>query len=451
MSNSTSNSTPNATSNTSLKSAKNPIKTEIEHLDGHVKKVTVEVPAENVILELTQYFRAVQREVELNGFRKGKAPLDVIKKMYSSSATGRVTQEIVQKTLGQALKEHSLNPITMPDIDAAVLIENAPFKYTATFEVSPPVDLKNYTGLTLKKEDTTISDEEITKTMESIRAQVAQYQDLPEGTVAEKGTFVQLEYEGSEAGEILNEASDKNGFFELGAAALAPDFENNLLGMKAGEEKAFTINFPLPEEGKEPAPVAGKTIDFIAKITALKSRVLPELNDELAKKLGPFNGIEDLKTRIIEDLRREKTQKYQRELQEKAIDFLIEENPVEAPQTLVNRQMEQLAVDAGMQLSQMGLDEKTIEERLKGWGDDMLQRATRQIKVSLLLSAIASKENIQANDEDLRQEITRIAAQAQKSPKDVLEDFKNRDLIGGLVRQVTEMKALDWVVQKATA
>lgn len=424
------------------------MKIEVENLTGHNKKISVEIPVEKVNAEYDNYFKEVQRNVELKGFRKGKAPMDMVKKLYADSAASRVTQQLVEDHLRLALSEHQLSPISMPQIEAPVLIYNVTFKFSATFEASPPVELKKYTDIKLEKPVITIENTEIEKTLTNIQTQLATFEVLPAGTV-EKGNFVTLNYEATEAGVAVPDASEKDSNFEIGTGSLFAEFESNILGLKAGDKKDFTVKFPTPEKEEERTPVSGRTLDFSVSITDVKKRVLPELSDELAAKIGPFKSLADLKERVEQDLKNQKESNQLRELQEKAIDFLIQENPVDAPETLVNQQMEQLAVDAGMQLSQMGLDEKAIEERLKTWGDEMLTRSTRQIKVSMLLGAISKKENIQATDEDVRKEITRIAVQSKRNPKDVLEDLQKRNLVNGLVRQVTELKALDWVVAKA--
>ena len=427
------------------------MKVEIENLQGHHKKLTIEIPADHVTAHLEDHFRDIQKNVELKGFRKGKAPLEMIKKLYADSAANRVTQEIVEDHLRQALTEHSLSPITMPQVDAPVLMHNVPFKFTATFEASPPVELSDYTSLKLQRPAVTVAEDEITNTIQNIQDQVAKFEAVPEGTTADKNLVAQLDYEATEAGKAVPEATENGATVELGSGTLTPDFEKNIFGMKIGDKKNFSVKFPMPDKEEEKTPVSGRTLDFSVTLKDLRSKVRPELTDDFAKSVGPFQGLADLKARIEEDLKKQKDTNNTRELQEKAIDWLLEKNKLEAPETLVNQQMEQLAIDAGMQLSQMGLDEKAIEERLKNWGDQMLERATRQIKISMLLGAISKKESIQANDDDVREEITRIAVQSKRNPKDVLEDLQKRGLVGGLVRQVTEMKTLNWVLHKATA
>jgi trigger factor len=427
------------------------MKVEIESLDGHNKKLVIEIPIERVNAEFDSYYKSVQRQVELKGFRKGKAPIDLVKKLYSDSAQGRVAQELVDTSLREALREHSLSPVGMPQVNVESLKEHNTFKYTATFEALPPIEPKDYMALQLKREAVIVSADEVEKTLENIASQMAELKEAPEGATVEAKSIVSIDYTGFEAGAEVKEASDKDGTFEVGAGALTPDFEKNLLGMTVGQKKSFTVKFPMPEKPEEKTPVSGRTIDFEVELKKLRSKQTPNIDDAFAAKLGPFESLANLRSRIEDDLKKQKESNQSRDLQEQAIDALLQKNVIEAPQTLVNAQLEQLAIDAGMQLSKMGLDEAAIEERLKGWGDDMMGRASRQIKVSLLLSAISKKENIQATDEDLRQEITRIAAETRRNPKDVLEDLQKRGLITGLVRQVTELKTLDWIVQKATA
>jgi trigger factor len=180
----------------------------------------------------------------------------------------------------------------------------------------------------------------------------------------------------------------------------------------------------------------------------IKKKVLPEVDDALAQKLGSFKSIQELKDRISSDITNQKKSDQKRKNQEDCISWLIDQNPVEAPESLVANQMQNLAVDAGMQLSQMGLDEKAIEEQLKNWANEMQERANRQVRASLLLSAIARQEKIQATNEDLRQEIVRIAVQSNKKPQEVLSDIQDRGLMSGLVKQITELKALEWVLEQ---
>jgi len=429
-----------------------PMKIEVQNLEGHNKKIVVEIPAEKVSEEINTQLRLVQRDAELKGFRKGKAPIQMIRDLYGESLRGRVTQNLVEDSLREALKAHSLLPISMPQIDVGVPLEGVPLTFTATFEAQPPVHLKNYTGFEKDSSTPEIKDEEVSKTLETIQNQLATFESAPADSSVEPGLFVQLDYSASEAGKEVPEASEKNALLEIGAKNLPEDFERNLLGLRNGDEKSFTVKFPNPEKPEERTPMSGRTIDFAVKVHEIRRRVLPQLDDNLAKRVSPqIESVANLKERIRKDLEMQKKQEQKRANQDKCLSWLIEQNPCETPETLVNQQMEQLAMEAGVQLSQMGLDQAAIEEQLKKWGDDMAGRARRQVQASMLLSAIADKEKIQASEEDIRQEIVRLAVQARKAPQEFVDDLRNRGLLGGLIKQITELKALDWVLEKGEA
>jgi len=426
------------------------MKIEIENLQGHFKKLNIEVPAEKVAAKINDVYRAIQRNAELKGFRKGKAPIDVIKKAYAGNAESQIIREIVEEAFGHAIREHQLTPVSTPQVDVETLLENLPFKFTLTFENQPPVDLKEYATFKTEKPKFEASSEDLTKALDGIRTQLATFDDVAPGTTVTKGHFVQLDYSAEEAGKAVPEATEQDAFLETGTGQLPTDFETNVIGMKAGDVKTFTVKLPTPDKEEERTPLSGRTLDFTVTLKGVRTKTMPALDDDFAKKVGPFDGIAALKTRVSEDITRQKELQWQREAQEKAVTYLLERNPVDAPETMINSQLEQLAVDAGMQLSQMGLDEKAIGERLQGWGNEMQERATRMVKASLLLGAIAKKENIQAADDDVRQEVLRIAAQSRRKPQEVVEDLQKKGLMGGLIRQVTELKALDWILGKAT-
>jgi len=425
------------------------MKVEVENLSGHFKKVKIEVPPEKVNGHIQDYYKNLQKEVTLRGFRKGKAPMAMVKEAYADTATSKIMREIVESHLSDALREHSFLPISVPQIDVERLVESAPFVFTAIFENTPPVELKEYSGFKAPKFDVTLCEDEIEKTLENIRGQMAKFEAAIPGTPLEIGHIAQLDYEGTNlAGEVVPEASEKDSFVEIGSGVLFKDFEQQILGMKVGESRSFSVSFPEAKGDDDHTPVSGKTLSFKADLKDLRTKSLPAWNDEMVKSIGPFQNFDELKMRVVDDLRQHKEQQHKRDLQEQVVNWLIEKNPVDVPETMMNSQLEQLAVDAGIQLSKMGLDEKAIEERLKEWGSEMQERASRQVKASLLLSAISRKENIQADDEDIRQKILRMAQNGGRSPKQVWEELQQRGLVDGLVRQLTELKALDWVTER---
>ncbi len=427
------------------------MKVEVENLSGHFKKLKFEIPAEKVTQSVDGYYKNLQKEVQVKGFRKGKAPLNMVKEMYKDSATSSIIREIVEAHLPEGIRSNAFAPLSVPQIDVESLSENAPFKFSATFENTPPVELKDYTSLKEKKPEVVVEAKELESTLENIRGQMARFESLETGTPLAVGQVALLDYEARDlAGEVVAAATEKDSFLEIGSGNLHPEFEKNVLGMTVGETKNFSVSFPEAATEEEKTPVSGKTLAFVTTLKDLRRKILPDFTEEVVQQMG-FPSVEELKKRAEADIRSHKEQQVRRELQEKVINWLIEKNPVDIPETMMGSQMEQLAMDAGMQLAKMGLDQKAIEDRLKTWAPEMQERATKQVRASLLLGAISKKENIQATDEDIRQEIVRMAQANKQKPQQVWEDLREKQLLQGLFRQLTELKALDWVVDRVSS
>jgi trigger factor len=421
------------------------MKHEVENLDGHFKKVSVEIPVEFVKEEFQRTFRDIQKEAQLKGFRKGKAPLAVIQKNYGDVAQDHVARNLVERFLPEALKERSLQPAHSPKIDFLPVRDSEAFRFTASFESMPPIELKNYQNFASKKASPVeVSGEEIDTTLNHIRERLATFEDAGEAEAVNSSSFVRLNIKATEAGQAVSDASADNLFINASENYYGKEFSQALEGLKKGDKKSFTCSYDAS------APLfANRTLDFDVEVVALQKKSTPEWTEENVKKVGPFDNLDALKTRVQDDLRKEKENRLLTEVKEEFVDWLLEENKVEAPQTLVNQQIEYLATEAARNLSQMGLAQENIEEKLKEWQAEMETRANRQVKASLLLSEIAAKENIQASQEEIRDEIVRYAMQVQRKPQDLLEELRSNGMLPGLVKQLTELKTLDVFAGKA--
>lgn len=426
------------------------MKVEIENLNGQFKKLSIEVPADIVSHKIETHFKNIQKQATLKGFRKGKAPMFLIRETYGPQESARVTSDIINEYLNKALLEHNFSPVTRPEIQVEkIASEGAPLQFTATFENLPPIELKDYKGFKASKPEIQIDESEVDAALKNIQDQMSRLEKA-EGSSVEKGFVAQLDFEGTENGVRIESACQIDAFIEPGNGQIIEDFENAIIGLKKGDTKEFDATFPTePENGQAPHPLAGKKIHFKVTVKDVFKKNVPALNDEFAKRLGPFEGLASLKERVREDVKRQKEEQKRRELQEKAIEWLIQKNPITAPETLVNQQIQNLAIEAGMQLQDMGLPQEQIEERLKEWGDEISARAQTQVKASLLLGAIAREEKIQVNDEDIRKELSRMATQMRKNPQDLVKDMQEKNVIPGFMRQIQELKALDWLLENS--
>ncbi len=426
------------------------MKVEIENLNGHFKKLTVEIPAEDITRKLEKHFKEIQAGATLKGFRKGKAPINMIREAYGPQEMPRFTQNIINEFLNKAIINEKLSPVANPHINLeGRVLDGAPLKFTAEFENLPPITLKDVEGFKTVKPEFKVDEAEVLDTLQKIQQQLTTLKKA-NGLALAEGLVAKMDYVGTENGDKLQSASQEDALVELGNGQLVEGFEKSLSGLKAGDEKEFDVTFPEKQEGSdEPHPLGGKTIHFQVKVKEVHEKEVPPLNDEFAKKAGPFENLEQLKEAVTKEVMGQKEQKFRQETQEKALAWLISKNPVDAPETLVNQQIQNLAIEAGMQLQNMGLDQSQIESRLKEWEKEMTERANNQVRSSLLLGAIAKEKNIQVGDEDIRRELGRMAAQNRKDPQEIVKDMQDKNMIPGFMRQVQEMKALEWVLENA--
>jgi trigger factor len=289
-----------------------------------------------------------------------------------------------------------------------------------------------------------VSEEEIQTTLGHILERLASFEDQPETHQATKDDFVRLKIKASEAGQEFKQAAGDNIFLSLTDNYYGEVFTKNILGSKKGDKKSFQVSYD-----EQSHLFASHTLDFDVEVNSISQKKLPEWYDETVKKIGPFENFEALKTRVKNDLSEEKESRAVNEVKEEFVDWLINENPLYAPQSLINQQFEYLTNDAAQNLANMNLDQSKIEERLKEWQAEMEKRALRQVQASLLLSEIARKENIQASQEEIRNEIVKYASQMQRKPQEVFEELRSRGLLPGIVKQLTELKTLDTFARKA--
>jgi len=423
------------------------MKTTVENLEGQFKKINVTIPSEIVNEKMNDYFSKLKKDVTLKGYRKGKAPIWLVKSMYGENAKGDITKDIVESTLGEALQKESLKPVEMPKIESKPLKEDNDFEFSAHFEHLPEVTLKDYSSYKIKATSVKVEDKDIQDTLDRLKDNFAEYKKEDDSTLITPEHFIKVSYKASENDIPFEPASQENSFLKVGEDFLHDDFVNNLKGMKAGESKSFTVTFPEPKKEEERVPVSGKTLKFEVNIHEVHTQTL--LNDqELAEKLK-LESFDALKTRLVTDLEQQKEQEQKSQYKEEYVKWLLKTNPFTAPKSLVEKQIQQLAFDSGIRLGQMGMNQEQVQNKLKEDEDFFKIRAAEQVVTSLFLGEISKKENISASSEDLQSEVARIAQNQGKKPEEIFADMQKRGLLMSLFQQLSELKTLDVMVDRA--
>lgn len=418
----------------------------VEKPSNIVRKLTIKVPASIVNNHVARGLAEVQKDAKLKGFRPGQAPLAIIKQYYGDDVRHKVYHSLIDESFQHAIRENKLSAVGRPTIESPehqhgsgahdhAVHEDKDFTYTATVEILPEIEVKGYTGLSLTQETKSVTSEDVEKVIQGMldsQAQIIPVEgglSLGDGTQSsrpvKKSDYVDVSFSGGifEDGKLVEKEGMKGSrLLEVGSNALIPGFEDELIGMRKGETKTFKIPFPADFYEKE---MAGKESEFTVTINELKEKKLPELNDEFVKQMG-YESVADFKTKANEFLTKEREDESQRKLRADMISALIENNPFDVPQALIESQTRALAQDWAQELKQQGVDEPTIQNAIAQEIANLKTRAEGQVRGSLLLEAISKKENIQLEDGEFETELKKSAVQ-MKVEEDKLREYYEKN------------------------
>lgn len=419
------------------------MKVEIEKLSGTERKMSVVLPQEQVQETRTEVFDEIRKSAKIKGFRPGKAPVSVIESAYKNDILAEVATRLLHSSLENALSEVDASPITRPQIDPPKEFTlDTDFEYTATFEVLPEFELAKYKDLPLKKELGVVSAEDVEQALKHLREHRAEIKSYEKEQAVEKGDVAVIDFEGSLDGKPIEDLKKTDIPFVVGEDKMVPEFEENVLGMKKGEEKEFDIKY---DEDFQIEEAAGKTVNFKLTVKDVQERVLPELNDELAKEIG-VDDLEGLKVKIKEDLSRQLEQQSQTKLKTDLLDVLVQGNAVDAPPSLVHEEALRLAQGIQQNMQQRGLPEKPLDEAAQ---KVVAERALRNVKASIVLGAISRAEGISVSEEDMNENLSGIARGYNISKEQVRDTYQQNKLLDGLEANLAEQKVIDFIIENA--
>lgn len=419
----------------------------VEDISSVQKKITIEIPAERVNEEIDKAYSAIQKKAKIQGFRPGKAPMQLIKRTYSDAMRDDVMRRLYQQTLYKAMDEHKVEPIDSPTIESDVLEPGVPFKYSALIEVMPQILLKEHTGLIVNKEIYVAKPENIDDELKRMQENMAQMIPLEEGAAVENGHTVSVEYSITVDGSPEENSGVQSAEVEVGSNKLIPGFEEQLIGMKPGETKEFTLELPAGGDNAESAAKKGL---FSVTVGEIKRKELPELDDEFAQQFGEFDTMEALRAKMVEYHEKHEKERIENELKERVIQALIKKNPLDVPESMVKRQLDHMFENLKnrlksqqMSLEMMGLDAEGFRARFR---DDAIDK----VRGGLLLMALVEKENIAVSDEDLAAQYEKIAA-GNAAMLDRIKEYytTNQNAKNSVISEIKEDKAISYLIDHA--
>ncbi|QPA25253.1 trigger factor [Mammaliicoccus fleurettii] len=419
-----------------------------EKKEGNQGLLQVTVPAEEVDKALDQAFKKVVKQINVPGFRKGKVPRQIFEQRFGVEALYQDAVDILlPKAYSEAVVEADINPVDQPEIEVTQIEKGKPFTFDATVTVEPEVQLGDYKGLEITKQETELTDEELEQTIEQRLEAMADMVIKEDGQV-EEGDTVNLDFDGYVDGEQF-EGGQADGYdLEIGSGMFIPGFEEQLVGLKVGEEKEVEVTFPEEYHAEE---LAGKPATFKTKINEIKTKEVPELDDELANELdSEADNVEQYKENLRKQLTEQKETDAENLQKEEAITIATDNATVDIPEAMIKTEEDRMVQEFAQRLQQQGLNLETYfhisgqsEEDLRG---QMKDDAEQRVKTNLTLAAIAEAENIEVSEEDVDKELQTMSEQFNISVEDIKNTLGNTDIVKNDVRV---KKVIDLLVDEA--
>ena len=422
------------------------MKVEIQKVNDIKKKLSIEVPYDHYTQEIDKAYEDLNKKVSIKGFRKGKAPLSILKKEYAGRVERDVISKLLEDSYAKAIQEHQVLAVSYPQFTDLKLEEGKPLSFAAEVEVQPEVQAQGYEGIALTKSELQVTREEIEKEIEHLRNAIATLVPVAEGVAATKGDFLTIDYKGSMAGEYPSDLSAANSTIELGLGYYLADFENGLLEIKKGETKTIDVNFPTDYAN---ANYAGKKAQFEITVKEHKRKELPALDDELAKDVGPFQSLKELEEDIQKKIQEAKTKQQNSELFNQAMEYLLQKNVFEIPEAMVAREIDYMYRSAVRDLESRKLTPEQVGLTHEQFKDKNKEVATKRIRGFLILDSIAKQQKIEISQEELNQRLETIAKQYNQPAEAVKKYYLENNLLNALINQIIGEKVFDYLLAKA--
>ncbi|MBP1743318.1 MAG: tig [Firmicutes bacterium] len=382
----------------------------VDKIEANVYKLEITVEAAQFSEAMNKSYKKNMNKFNVPGFRKGKAPMSIIKKFYGVEVLFDDAIDIVcDETYPVALAENEIKPVDYPGIEIVQIGEGKDFIYTATVTVKPEVELGEYKGVEVKKPVYEVSDAEIDAELISMQEKNARVTAKEEGTV-ENGNITVIDFKGFVDGIAFEGGTGSNYELEIGSGTFIDNFEEQLIGAAKGETRNVSVTFP-EDYGKE--DLNGKPAVFEVTVHEIKAKELPALDDEFAKEVSEFDTIEEMKADLKSKMEEYNKTRVEKEYESAVIDAVVDNAKVEIPEAMISREIDNMLKDLEMRLQYQGLDLKTYyeytnttEEKAREF---MREAAEKRVKSDLVIEAVAKVENVEATEEELSAKANELA------------------------------------------
>lgn len=423
------------------------MKTKVKNISDVKVELTISLGVEELKAAEQVALTKLAKEVKIEGFRKGKAPLEMVAAQVDQNVLGQeVIENALSKAVAEAFLKEKIQAINRPEVDVKKFVPGTELEFTATSEIMPKVELGDYKNLKVKKEKVSVSQKEVNETIDQILKNFAEKKEVKRA--AKEGDEVVIDFLGKKDGVAFDGGKAEKFPLELGSKSFIPGFEEGLIGKKAGDELSLDLKFPKDYHAKD---LAGAKVVFEVKIHEVRENVLPEINEEFLSKLGEFKTKEDFEKQIKEDLKTQKQAEADDKFKDELVKKLAEVSKVPVPEILLEDQKQSIEMDMQQNLMYSGL---SLEDYLKRMGktheewleNDVKAVAESRVKSGLALAELSKVEKIQSSVDELDARIAQLKEQYGNS-KEVVKQLSSDGVRRNLANQILTEKTIDLLVK----
>lgn len=412
--------------------------------------LTVEVDESKLEEALNQAFRKVVKKVSIPGFRKGRVPRPIFEKRFGVEALYQDALDILlPESYQNAVEQTNIDPVDQPEVDIEQLEKGQPFIFKATVTVKPEVELGEYKGLEIPEKDFSLQPEDVDAELKRMQERQGELVAVEEGQVEEKDRVI-IDFEGFLDGKPFEGGKAEQYNLEVGSGQFIPGFEEQLIGMKPGEEKEIKVTFPEEYQAEE---LAGKEAAFQVKLHEIKRMQLPELDDEFAQDVSEFDTLEELKSDLENKLKEQKKQEEESYKRNSLVELATNNAQIDLPPVMVEHEVDHMLRHFEQQLSMQGLN---LEQYSQFTGQDVSaireqfkEDAEKKVRSGLVLEAIAKQESVEVSDEEVEEELKKLAEQMNRELEEVRRLLNTQGGLKGIKEELKIRKTIDLLVSNS--
>ncbi len=413
---------------------------EIEDLSEVKKRFLIEIEVDEVDAEFKTAYDKLRSETEVEGFRKGKAPDSVLKQRFGDGIEVKISKTLVDRTFLKAVEDSGLKLIASPDIDASKIVQGSPFRYSATVDVRPGLNIDNFMDMEIATQTEEVTDEEVEKNLTMLRERNCRYKDTDQPVV--EGTMVTIDVQAKIDGELFKEGSQHDYSFKVGEGTNFPEFEECVLGHRVYDTPSFLKSFPDQYHDKK---VAGKEVAFVCSLKNVRGKELPPLNNDFAKSMQ-CNTVDDLKVMIRQELGRVKIYSERDRQRKEYMEKMVELNPFKVPDSLVENYFTRIMgkMFEGVRMGKVNPDGWSLNT--KEAKEKYREQAVKQAKGDIIFDAICERVKVEVTREDVEKAITDIAASKNTTPEEIQKRLEDQGTMEMLADSIRKEKVFDVIL-----